>query len=742
MDIRNYIESNADIKEKYEYYLSLGYGQKAASVLSVCTYGSWREKDFYNSFKGEGILDRIYDYFAESNALNPVLAINEFLTSRKADEDLCDASAQNSGMTGAYSAIARQSNRMTGQSSNPQMFMSAAMSQPMMGMAAMTGAAAAAPSGAMGLMSGGMMATQMSMAKMPEMNPNLIATDSYESIEEKDAKSVLTAPTSTFRMTTSTASVGVLLNQVRSGRGITMSQVRIEELLNYFDYDNGEWSQKDRKQFRISTELMDKAEGRKILYINVQADDTPKEKQNVVLLLDTSGSMSSNSDTTQEAIATVIAKLKEGDVLSMVTYSSEDHTIFTNHVIKDQKDKENLMGVLLTIEITGCTNGSAGIETAYSLGEKTYKEGWSNQVILITDGDLNFGVTAKDGLQKLIEEKKKTGMFLSVIGTGLYNYKDDKLEVLSKHGNGTYTVINDLFDVKESIDKKYVSLTNIVAKDVKAQIEFNPKYVKKYRLLGYENRTLNHEDFKNDEVISEPYGAGGQGVALYELYMGDATETPSEELKYQKLVSNDYKELGTVSIRFKAPMSDVSEEISDIIPENISSGNNVKAAYLLYCLSEKLRGSNKLDVDDYKFLASMLNDDKYKELLEGKDDIFKQLFDKVKQEALKQSETKETPANPFGNMFFDNSCKPGAPIQGLMGMNLMNQKAQAEPSKSTEGWKCPICGCDGNRGKFCADCGHPQPDKNSLQPGEWLCSCGTVNTANFCFNCGAVKPKN
>jgi len=109
---------------------------------------------------------------------------------------------------------------------------------------------------------------------------------------------------------------------------------------------------------------------------------------------------------------------------------------------------------------------------------------------------------------------------------------------------------------------------------------------------------------------------------------------------------------------------------------------------------------------------------------------------------LKQSETKETPANPFGNMFFDNSCKPGAPIQGLMGMNLMNQKAQAEPSKSTEGWKCPICGCDGNRGKFCADCGHPQPDKNSLQPGEWLCSCGTVNTANFCFNCGAVKPKN
>ena len=741
MDIRNYIEKNDNIRAKYEYYLSLGYGEKASSVLAMCTYGSWRDKDFFNSFKGDNILERVYDYFAECKEDNPNSAIEEFLRTLVSDDVCCDEEApvSSSASRGVFAKIARESQSMGA-------YASMNMAQPMMG-AAMMSAAACAPAGGMGMMGGSMAGAMMGFPNPAATNidPNLIATDSYENIEEKDAKSVITAPTSTFRMTTSTASVGVLLNQVRSGRNISMSQVRIEELLNYFDYDNGEWSKENRKQFRISTEVMDKAEGRKILYINVQADDTPKEKQNVVLLLDTSGSMSSNADTTQEAIATIISKLKEDDVLSMVTYSSNDHTIFTNHVIKDQKDKENLMGVLLTIEITGCTNGSAGIETAYTLGEKTYKEGWSNQVILITDGDLNFGVTAKDGLKKLIEEKKKTGMFLSVIGTGLHNYQDDKLEVLSKHGNGTYTVVNDLFDVMESINKKYVSLTNIVAKDVKAQIEFNPKYIKKYRLLGYENRTLNHEDFKNDDVISEPYGAGGQGVALYELYMGDATESPSEELKYQRMEPNDYKELGTVSIRFKAPLSDKSEEISEIIPDDVSSGKNVKTAYLLYCLSEKLRGSDKLDVDDFKFLASMINDDKYTELLEGKDDVFRQLFDKVKKEALSPSENKQKAQNPFIGMPFDNQLKPGSQFPGFMGINQnqMNQTGQLKKavnnSNVSQEWKCPICGHAGNSGKFCVECGSPRPEDNMKDPNEWTCSCGTVNTTKFCVNCGSVK---
>ena len=791
MNIKEYIEKDQSIKEKYDYYKSLGYGEKASSILSIFTYGRRQDCLFFASFEGKNILDKVYDFIAESDWKTPNNVVGQYMKNLsleridyinkvmfKSDDD---SPFMGAAMPGGALGMGMANAQMTGGAMGMAAFVQAnaqgmaAPSAPMHAAASVMASAACAPMGGMMGMPNPM-ASQM-MMKMPEMPfAGFAPTASYENIEEKDAQSVLTAPTSTFRMTTSTASVGVLLNQVRNNWKISMSEVRIEELLNYFDYDNGEWPKENRKQFKIDTEIFDKAEGRKILYINVQADNTPKEKQNVVLLLDTSGSMSSNREVTQEAIATIISKLNEGDVLSLVTYSTNDNTVFTNHVIKDIKDKEDLMGILLTIEINGCTNGSAGIETAYSLGEKTYKDGWSNQVMLITDGDLNFGINSKDGLKKLIEEKKKTGMFLSVIGTGLSNYKDDKLEVLAKNGNGTYCTVNELDDVKESINKRYVSLTNIVAKDVKAQVEFNPKYVKKYRLLGYENRTLNHEDFKNDEVISEPYGAGGQGVALYELYMGDATEDPSEELKYQKLQSNDYKEIGTVSVRFKAPLSDESEEISEIIPDEPATGNNVKAAYLLYCLSEKLRGSNKLDTDDFKFLASQLNDDNYKELIKGKDDVFAKLFESVKKEALKAPEKKVDPNIMAGPMFDDRAYNPNQPMTGFMGINMMNNmmnpaRGLADPDNKppvnmpevTGGWDCPNCGHKANTGKFCVECGSWRPEldpaNNATQPSqapttqtsteqapvsseEWTCTmCGQVNTTKFCTNCGNPRPK-
>ena len=417
--------------------------------------------------------------------------------------------------------------------------------------------------------------------KLPE-------TDSYESIEEKDAKNILTAPTSTFRMTTSNASLGIVLNQLRNGRSVDMSQVRIEE----------------------------------ILYINVQAAKEEKEHQNIILLLDVSGSMSSNDEVTQAAAATIFSKLKAGDTVSLVTYSDTDRTILDGYTVKDDQDKEKLMAALMGIEIGGCTYGSAGIMTAYELGRRHYREGWSNQVILITDGDLNFGITEKHGLQDLIEEKKKTGLFLSVIGTGLYNYKDDKLETLSKHGNGTYCVVNNLPDVDEFINKRYISLTNIIAKDVKAQVEFNPKFVKSYRLLGYENRELNHEDFRNDAVISEPYGSGGHGIALYEIERSDGAL--DSDLKYVRHELVESPELGTVRINYKDPLGEKSHEIGAPIFANetaagffgyeTGAASNVKLAYLIYCAAEMLRKSDKMDDDDKVYIWSMTKEDTFKSI--------------------------------------------------------------------------------------------------------------------------------
>ena len=216
-------------------------------------------------------------------------------------------------------------------------------------------------------------------------------------------------------------------------------------------------------------------------------------------------------------------------------------------------------------------------------------------MILITDGDLNFGITDKGGLEELIELKKKDNLFLSVIGTGLWNYKDDKLEVLSKHGNGVYRTVNNLADVKKSINEEYSSLVNIIAKDVKAQVEFNPELVESYRLLGFENRTLAHEDFTNDKVISEPFGSGGYGVAVYELKMNTSKTPVDSGLKYSKIVTTGSEELGTVKVRYKEPLADVSHEIEKVIETAAEAyTDNLRLAFVVYVCAEKLRASNKM----------------------------------------------------------------------------------------------------------------------------------------------------
>ena len=372
-------------------------------------------------------------------------------------------------------------------------------------------------------------------------------------------------------------------------------------MLNYFDYEN---ESPEEDKFAVYTEILPKSSEKELLYIQVQAKQEIKEHQNIILLLDVSGSMADNAEVTQQAVAAIVSKLKPGDIFSLITYSTRDQTVIKGFEVTGDQDKERLMGTILGLKIGGCTNGSAGIETAYRIGEEYYHEGWSNQVILITDGDLNFGITEKGGLKNLIEEKKKSNLFLSGIGTGIWNYKDDNLETLSKHGNGTYCVANSLEDVEESVSRRYVSLTNIIAKDVKAQVEFNPKYVKEYRLLGYENRQLQHEDFADDKVISEPYGSGGHGIALYELTMNHGE--PRSDLKYQKTVLTDSDELGTIRVRYKEPLTDDSCEIEKIVYPDEKSGVNIQLAYMLYCLSEKLRGSDKLDKADENFLHEVM----------------------------------------------------------------------------------------------------------------------------------------
>lgn len=522
----------------YAYYLSLGYEHKAAACLALFTYGDFRFRDFS--------MDELYEALCRGE---------EYLPWEERERRRIEEEEERAELAAAYSCCEELS--------IPDYLAAASFR--------------------------GHVSKKL---VFPEAAG--FATDEYEPIEEKEARTAALDPMSTFRMTTNTASAGVVLNQLRSGRRIDRSMVRIEEMLNYFRYESN--MAKD-EMFRIACEVMDAEKGKKYLYVNVQGREEVKDRQNIIVLLDVSGSMWSQVEQTQAAIATIVSKLGNGDKISLVTYSSEDRVELEAFTVNGYEDRIRVLEKFLSIEITGCTWGSAGIERAYRIGKKNYIPGGNNQVILITDGDLNFGITDKGGLEELIERKKKDNLFLSVIGTGLFNYKDDKLETLSKHGNGVYRVVNNLADVRKSIDEEYTSLVNIIAKDVKAQVEFNPEIVESYRLLGFENRTLAREGFTNDAVISEPFGSGGYGVAVYELTMRDGGETAPIDsgLKYSKMVTTGSRELGTVKVRYKEPLEEVSHELERVVETAAESfSDNLRLAFIVYVCAEKLRGSDKI----------------------------------------------------------------------------------------------------------------------------------------------------
>lgn len=578
-------------EEYYKYYLSLGYEHKVAASLAIFTYGKYRFADFS--------IDDLYEALCKRKGYVPSEVIEERI--RREEERIRREEERKR----------REEQILTVDNDDVMCCMSLREEDIPFGESMSSGRASKLKDYNLGgrelrKLSGGSDYV-WDYARPSSVRRAGFATDEYEPIEEKNARTVANEQTSTFRMTTNTASAGVVLNQLRNGRRIDRSMVRIEEMLNYFRYES---EVPEKEMFRISSEIMDTENEKKYLYINVQGREEVKDRQNIIVLLDVSGSMHGKTEQTQAAIATIISKLGNGDKLSLITYSDDDIVEMEAVTINGSDDRIRALEKLLSIEITGCTYGSKGIERAYQIGKKNYIEGGNNQVILITDGDLNFGITDKGGLEELIEKKKQDNLFLSVIGTGLYNYKDDKLETLSKHGNGVYRVVNNLADVKKSIDEEYSSLVNIIAKDVKAQVEFNLEVVESYRLLGFENREISRDDFTDDTVISEPFGSGGYGVALYELKMKKGDAPAQSGLKYSRIITTGLQEPGTVKVRYKLPLEENSQEIEKVLETaEASHSDNLRLAFIVYVCAEKLRGSDKISEEEIK-LAKRL----YREL--------------------------------------------------------------------------------------------------------------------------------
>ena len=401
--------------------------------------------------------------------------------------------------------------------------------------------------------------------------------EEYSEWEEKGFSSVMKEPLSTFAADIDTASYSNLRRLIQDGYDIDMlpdGAVRIEEMLNYFSYDYKEPN--GMEPFGVTTQIgiCPWNEDARLLMIGLKTEDidySHAPASNLVFLLDVSGSMFSDDKLPllQESFGLLAENLTEKDKVSIVTYAGEDEIVLDG---VSGKETGRIKKALNTLEAGGGTYGSKGIETAYGIAEANYIEGGNNRIILATDGDLNIGLTSEEELEELITEKKESGIFLSVLGFGTGNIKDNKMETLADNGNGNYAYIDCLQEAKKVLVEEMSSTLLTICKDVKFQVEFNPAAVESYRLLGYENRALSKEEFDDDTKDAGEIGAGHSVTALYEIILKDfddgLTRGEIEDLKYSKQYqeelgnkvtdSSAVKEWLTLSVCYKKPNSDKS----------------------------------------------------------------------------------------------------------------------------------------------------------------------------------------
>ncbi len=410
-------------------------------------------------------------------------------------------------------------------------------------------------------------------------------TEEYSYISESGFKNVATSPLSTFAADVDTASYTTTRRKLLNGELPDGSAVRIEEMLNYFSYTD--LAPQDGSDVKLSACLAPCPWNEKaaLMFVALGAKRIATEelpRSNIVFLIDTSGSMegADRLGLIQRAFALLTQNLREGDVISIVTYAGSDRVELEG---VDGAKRSEIMDAINRLEAWGSTNGSAGINTAYQLAEKYYIEGGNNRVILMTDGDLNVGVTSQAALTELIEEKKQSGVFLSVFGFGWGNTKDSKMESLADHGNGNYCYIDSITEARRSLVEQMGAGFFTVAKDVKLQVEFNPEYVSSYRLIGYENRLMAAEDFSDDTKDGGEMGSGHTVVALYELIpaegqtlagvTGSQGGAEAAPLKYQTSQTNSIPEAATVQLRYKQPEAEESSLYSlSVAPDALAEG--------------------------------------------------------------------------------------------------------------------------------------------------------------------------
>lgn len=401
----------------------------------------------------------------------------------------------------------------------------------------------------------------------PEYN-----TEEYDAIHEPGFRDALRIPLSTFSIDVDAASYSNVRRFINNGQRPPIDAVRVEEMVNYFDYDYSQPA--STAPFSVNTEISAAPwnSKHKLVHIGLQGKVIPTDNlppSNLVFLIDVSGSMSdvNKLPLVKASLRLLTEQLRQQDRVAIVVYAGAAGVVLepTSGI-----EKKKIIGALEKLESGGSTAGGEGIRLAYALAKENFVKGGNNRVILATDGDFNVGESSNASMERLIEEKRKDGVFLTVLGYGMGNYKDSKMETLADKGNGNYAYIDNILEAQKVLVNEFGGTLFTIAKDVKIQVEFNPSKVQAYRLIGYENRALKDEDFNNDHKDAGEIGSGHAVTALYEVIpVGvESSFFKIDELKYQKTTvdkSSSSSELLTVKIRYKEPDGEVSKLITNAV---------------------------------------------------------------------------------------------------------------------------------------------------------------------------------
>ncbi|CAN5634849.1 VWA domain-containing protein [soil metagenome] len=444
-------------------------------------------------------------------------------------------------------------------------------------------------------------------------------TEGYDHIAENPFLKVNDNPLSTFSIDVDAASYSNMRRFINNGQLPPAGAIRIEELINYFSYDYPQ--PKGNDPFGVNMEYAQCPwnKDHELVLVGLRGKKIPTENlpvSNLVFLIDVSGSMGEPNKLplVQASLKLLVDQLREQDKVALVVYAGNAGLVLPS---TSGANKTKIKDAIDNLQSGGSTAGGAGIQLAYKVAKENFVKEGNNRVILCTDGDFNVGLNSDDALEKLIEAERKSNVFLTVLGYGMGNYQDSKMQKLADKGNGNHAYIDGISEAKKVLIKEFGGTLFTIAKDVKLQMEFNPDKVKAYRLIGYENRMLAKEDFNNDQKDAGELGSGHTVTALYEIVLIDAPDEPFDSidaLRYQKVkkqkISNAFtNEVMNVKLRYKEPTGDISKLLQFPLTGNPVSLNaaseNFRFAAAVATFGMVLRESKYKGMGDFSLVQSL-----------------------------------------------------------------------------------------------------------------------------------------